>query len=133
MEHRSKITLLKKLMIFEGMRIPANQKDEFLKYHTVILFFSNIILLIACSYFLLYSVKTKSYYPAIFGGLASYLMTRIPFVCIFEPKFYAHQTKQGLWLLVVLVAVFLLILLMNSAYASSLHPYIALRSSGLLR
>lgn len=111
-------------MIFEGMRIPVHQKGEFLKYHTVILFSSNIIFLIACSYFVLYSIKTKSYYPAILGGLASYLITRIPFVCIFEPKFYAHQTKQGLWLLVVLVAVFLLILLMNSAYASSPSSYI---------
>jgi len=132
MEHRSKLTLLKKLMIFEGMRIPANQKGEFLKYHTAILFFSNIIFLIACSYFVLYSVKTKSYYPAIFGGLASYLMTRIPFVCIFEPKLYARQTKQGLWLLLVLVAVFLLILLMNSAYASSLPAYSISLSSYLL-
>lgn len=125
MQHRSKITLLKKLMIFEGMRIYANQKGEFPKYHTVILFFSNIILLIACSYFVLYSIKTKSYCPAILGGLASYLMTRIPFVCFFEPRFYAHQTKQGLWLLIVLLAVFLLILLMNSTYASSLSSYIA--------
>lgn len=125
MEHRSKITFFKKLMIFEGMRIPANQKGEFLKYHTAILFFSNITLLITCSFFLLYSIKTKSYYPAIFGGLASYLMTRVPFVCIFEPKFYAHQTKQGLWLLLVLVVVFLLILLMNSAYANSPSAYIA--------
>jgi hypothetical protein len=107
-----KLSAFKKLMVFEqiGENI-TNSNGEILRYSALVKLVGNIVLLAMFFAILLYSVKMKSYFPVIYGGLGAYLLVRVPIVCFLSPKFVVKKDISLRAIFIFMMAVFVLIII----------------------